>query len=67
LVSLLPIGIILAQFRHQFGSKVLPIGLTVAHWSLLPIGLTHCILIGPIYWSQVRPTQKYDHTEAFDY
>jgi hypothetical protein len=23
--------------------KMLPIGLTVAHWSLLPIGLTHCI------------------------
>ena len=43
LISLLPIGIILAQFWHQFGSKVLPIGLTVAHWSLLSIGLTHCI------------------------
>jgi hypothetical protein len=30
---LLPIGIILAQFWHQFGSKVLLIGLTVAHYS----------------------------------
>jgi hypothetical protein len=30
-------------WKNQICKKVLPIGFTVAHWSLLPIGLTHCI------------------------
>ena len=32
--------------ENQICEKVLPIGLTVADWSLLPIGLTHCIEYG---------------------
>ena len=37
LPSLLPTGIIKSQFWHQFGSKVLPIAITVAHCKCCPL------------------------------
>jgi hypothetical protein len=37
LPSMLPIGIILDQLWHQFGSKVLPIALAVAHCQCFPL------------------------------
>jgi hypothetical protein len=42
LPSLLPIAFILGKFWHQFGSKVLPIALTVAHYQCWQHCVAHC-------------------------
>jgi hypothetical protein len=39
----LPIGIILAQFKHQFGSKMVHIALTVSHCHCCPLPTPICI------------------------